>query len=319
MEETSKMTQEHGVLNYHIVFGITIASELPLPELLSIDKKEDTDVYIKMAKVEKPEDNLPGVSYLPGRVFSSNFFYLFLKDIASFSVIMNDDGKIAVTIELLDQEHEATMYAWLYGSILTAILQLTNQFALHASAVDVNGSLYLFCGVSGIGKSTLAAQLNTRGYNLFSDDKCVLQWNEEEQAYYAMPTLKIIRLWEDATENLENDDFLSRPAPVINKVNKFQYTLDEDRIIHKPMPIKRIHIIRNIKAGELKMVELVGIKKLNLLRVQTHRLGYVKYLNREKEHWKFLQNLVKRVPVYVIRRPKETPIKTFVDFVEQQF
>jgi len=59
--------------------------------------------------------------------------------------------------------------AWFYGLVLSGILHLNDLFALHASGVLVQDQLHLFCGNSGMGKSTLAAQLKCKGYPLFTD------------------------------------------------------------------------------------------------------------------------------------------------------
>jgi hypothetical protein len=54
-------------------------------------------------------------------------------------------------------------------SVLPIVLQARGTEVLHASAVQLGG-VVAFCGVSGIGKSTLAFALSRRGHPLWADD-----------------------------------------------------------------------------------------------------------------------------------------------------
>jgi len=57
------------------------------------------------------------------------------------------------------------------GSAMGALLHQRNILALHAGTIAVNGGSVIFCGPSGIGKSTLAAGFRRRGYpNVAGDD-----------------------------------------------------------------------------------------------------------------------------------------------------
>jgi len=313
-----KANQKDSDHYYYKVFGLTIKSELELPELISISKFDKTDIEIQRGHIAGPpikvDNPIEGKSSI---LYNSKHFYLDMGDIAKVS--LTHEENTVITTDLYQEENANTMLAWIYGSVLTAALQLNNRFALHASAVAVDGALCLFCGRSGIGKSTLAAQLNLRGYPIFSDDKCVLIWDKENQQYLAEPSLQIIRLWEDATDKLGEQDFFTNPTPVVNKLNKYQYIVNDDKVIKEPTPISKIHVIANLEeGGVLGMKEITGVRKIKILQTQTHRRNYVKGLGKTKVYWEFMDHLVKKVPVYLIMRPENTPISEFVDFVQKQ-
>ena len=64
--------------------------------------------------------------------------------------------------------------------LLPRVVQLHDYHVLHASAVARDGKALLFCGLSGTGKSTLAAYLaQSRGWSLMCDDACVLALGDE--------------------------------------------------------------------------------------------------------------------------------------------
>lgn len=306
-------------MHYHKVFGFTIESEIPLPELIKIDKTDKPQIKIvKGTDLIKPAEDLLDTVYRSHTIMNKDMFYLEIPDTAKYFVEKVSDITY-VTIEQLDPKLEHDMYAFLYGSVITAVLQMNDTFALHASAVRVDGKLHLFCGISGMGKSTLAAQLNTRGYQIFSDDKCVLRWNKEEGQFYAEPTLQIVRLWEDAHELLDDDGFINNPTPVMNRINKHQYHIEEGSMITEPQPIARINIMRRLNSEDPtpSTVELKGLKKIRLLKMQIHRHGYLKAFGKLETLWDFLSHLVQHVPVYAFRKTKDTPVLQFVDFVER--
>lgn len=241
-----------------------------------------------------------------------------LKDVANYQVEKKKFTTL-ISIDVLNKEATSTIMAFLYGSILTVALQLNDLFALHASAISNNGSLSLFSGRSGIGKSTLAAQLHTRGYGLFSDDKCVLNWSEDQSCYFAEPSIQIIRLWQDALDNLYNTAFLGHRDDIVARVNKFQFKLNHSSIMKDAEKISSFNIIRNVaKDKSLQIRPATGMRKLRLLKEQTHRIGYLAGLEKLGEHWNYIQHLAKYIPVNIIFRPNHTPIQQFADFVENQ-
>lgn len=301
------------------VFGIHIFSEMELKALMPLESGEEGQkIIIKWAKVVKPKADLPNTKYAKNTIINPSFFYLILENVAQFHLTKKDENTLQIEIDLLDENEKEMMFTWLYGSLITAALMMLNHFALHASGVLVNDKVHIFCGESGIGKSTIAAQLRAKGYPLFTDDKCVLKWNEVNKEFLAQPSLQIIRLWKDATDKIEDVSFLNDKTAVTGRVEKYQYQLEDETISQSPKVLAQINIITEVEASEaLSIDQLSGMEKLNYLIEQTHRKGYIKHLGKTKIHWNFLSQLVNEVPVNIIYRPLNTPIENFVEFVEQ--
>jgi len=301
----------------YTVFGLNVHSDFVLDELITGEIKNQPSIYIYTNKVDDPKTGLADTVYGRMQIFNAQFFFLHLKDHAKF-LVTKTDNETHIQIDLHEKHDWPYTKSWLYGSILTAALQMNNRFAIHASAVLKDNALYLFCGNSGIGKSTIASQLHTKGFPLFSDDKCVLFWNEKDDAFYSYPSLKITRLWENSAEELSDDGFIHSPTKVALKQNKFQFLLEDSEVIDEAKQIHSIYRIHNgHRDSKLKLVDPTGIQKIKQLRNQTHRLGYVKGLAKQKIHWEYMTNIIQHVPYRVIHRPEGTPIATFVEFVEQ--
>ena len=83
----------------------------------------------------------------------------------------------------------------LIDQVLPHLVSL-GRAVLHGSAVAIDGRAIVFVGVSGAGKSSLAAGLVRRGAALVADDHIPLE--RVGDAYLAHPSYSGLRLWEDS-------------------------------------------------------------------------------------------------------------------------
>lgn len=70
---------------------------------------------------------------------------------------------------------------------LPLMLQVAGCEALHASAVQMAGGVFAFCGFSGTGKTTFAYGLTRRGHTLYADDVVALSTTGGEPRIYTSP------------------------------------------------------------------------------------------------------------------------------------
>ncbi len=71
---------------------------------------------------------------------------------------------------LTESRQAQVLLDWVVPYVLTEL----GQLVLHATAVNIDGAAWGFCGMSGRGKSTLAVSLAQSGYPLVADDTFVL-------------------------------------------------------------------------------------------------------------------------------------------------
>ena len=304
-------------LYYYEVFGLNFQSEIPLTGMIAIPPVAFPDVLVAYGKVVLPAQDLPRTTYEENFIYNDQDYYVKVpRDTAVFSVHKKAEQTL-VFFDLKNKAEEQTAMAWFYGLVLSGILHLNELFALHASGVLHQGQLRLFCGQSGMGKSTIAAQLKSRGYPLFTDDKCVLFWDKSTACFKAHPSLQVMRLWDNSIAEIAPDDFLTDPVPVVFKSRKKQFRIKPSALIRSVQPLQSIYILGQVPEGEnLTCVELKGVRKMRLLRKQIFRENMVKGFHKEGELWQYLQQLVQFVPVYIFRRPRNTSISDFGDFVE---
>lgn len=106
------------------------------------------------------------------------------------------DGSSAVPFTERDVPDDDVADLW-RRSVLAHQLVLQGHEALHASAVLGPRGVVAFCGRSGVGKSTLAHALTTRGFTQFADDVVVLRIETSEGRASALPLPYRVRLRDD--------------------------------------------------------------------------------------------------------------------------
>ena len=105
----------------------------------------------------------------------------------------------------------ATAHMILDHAIPRLLALQPGHVVLHASAIALEGSVVGLLGVSGQGKSTLAAWLASQGHPALTDDCLVLHWDRDEQEWLAQPSYESVRLWPDSADALQIDKAGMKP------------------------------------------------------------------------------------------------------------
>jgi hypothetical protein len=194
------------------ICGLTLASDIPLPELIRItgaDLAQEPNIRVRVERA------------MPGRASPSNWFMVFalptgapglacakepggywlrFPELADFRV---DARGREIVCEAPEGIPHATIRHLLLDQVIPRTLSLLGVYALHATAVLTPQGVCAFAGLTGAGKSTLAASFHLAGYPVLSDDCLVLQ--EEDDAIVVTPAYPGVRLWDDAAAALCGD------------------------------------------------------------------------------------------------------------------
>lgn len=158
------------MLFFHTTYGLTIESDLLLPELPPAAARAGlpADLTIRRGRsYEKLAARSMDGEFLVAREKAS----LFWPEAGCFTLRTGREVEIEPVAGVLD----ATLRAFLLGPVLAIVLHQRGYLVLHASAVALRGadgqwSAVGFLGHSGEGKSTLAAALHARGHRVVVDD-----------------------------------------------------------------------------------------------------------------------------------------------------
>lgn len=278
-------------------YGLHILSDIEFPELYPIDF-EDVDVTIKQGKV--PEE-LSGEGVIK-KVFSSISGTEYLWNIRTVAKYYAGFGN-NVIYEPVEGVDIHSVRLFLLGTAMAAILYQRGDIPLHASAIVRNGKLTLFAGDSGTGKSTLIARLATAGYELFTDDVCVLQHIADgAHEIHGTASYPMMKLWDDAISQIDSEKFTRnfKVRPQLPKFGQFFYESFNTQVL----PVEKIYILSPKDSAQgISIQRLSPINAFRQLEKQAYKYQLIVNTELRALHFSLLSRLTAGVPVYEITRP----------------
>jgi len=282
--------------NSYSVAGLSIRSEIDLPELVSIGyQRADPDVEIRLGSVPT---SLPGAMSLHGEAeVTDDEVLLNIPGVARFHI----NGGCQIRIEPETDAEAKDVRVFLLGSALGAIYLQRGFFPLHASVVVMHGNAIAFSGDSGTGKSTIAAWMNQQGYPLLCDDVCVVRFDDYERpvAYAGFPRLK---LWSDSLDAFHIDaqplqrDYFRADKYHLPVVGKF---------CNDPVPLKHINILQFAESDPVPRISDINpTQAVHLLRDNTYRYQYISGLGLTRSHFLDCVKVAKSTRIHLLSRPQ---------------
>lgn len=302
-------------------FGSVLESEIDLKYLSSDSSNQPAEFSLSLNNVSPLEVDIEDKVNVIKRKFKVLDFTITpeelhydVYDVAKFRILEAS----RIIIEPYPGVEEDVYLPYFYGTALTVLLHMQLKFPMHGSGVISDKGLNLFCADSGVGKSTLAMNLHMRGFPLFTDDKCVLRFDHDLKKFVSFPSIKAVRLCEDALERISTEFDLPEGKRVTTDDTKMQFNLqheilDKFATLHKIFVIRLVEDDKNLRIRPLKIEE-----KVLALRNQLHRPGMVVGKKQRRHLLQFTKNLAKATPVFFVEKPKSIPVEEFVEFMKDK-
>lgn len=270
-------------------YGLNIQSALECPLLLPSNGKPDVTISYGTVPDNLHDVRGKGICFQAAK----NELLLSVPNIAKY-LILNGD---TIIIERQLETDDDSVRLFLLGSAIGALLHQRSLLVLHANAIVVDGSAVLFMGVSGIGKSTLAAAFSHRGYSIAADDICAIDVGKEKPMLY--PGFPQLKLWADACQKLKIETTAyKRIRPQLEK-----YVIPKpEQFWQEPLPLKRLYILTTINTKEFKLEPITGLQKFMVLGHQTYRIPYMQGLGLEGKHLLQCSKVAAQVPLLRVSR-----------------
>ncbi len=272
-------------------YGLTLASELALPELLPGNPGNQADVVIR----HDPDLAVPETGWTQLSPFAwtrEQGFHLQLPGIAQF--VIEHGASIRVSpVEGIDA---ASVRVFLLGSALGALLFQRGFLVLHGNAIDMGGQAMLCLGPSGAGKSTLAAAFAARGYPVLADD--VVAINDDCEA---LPGIPRIKLWEDSAARLQIETTsLMRIRPEMEKFNLPLANHTSDT----PLPVRWVYLLGQGQSDGFKLTPIRGMARFQPLMTNTYRRRFMEGMALHPQHLSRCGKLAARIHLACVARPR---------------
>ena len=293
------------------LFGLTIASELELPELAAaIADEGEADVRIMVGAIppfadagDQPQPTAGGIGIaIPG--------------VARFVI----SGGRSIVVDPDPAAAAGNVRLFLLGSAMGMLIHQAGMLPLHANAVVIDGRAFAFMGPSGSGKSTLAAWFHDRGHAVVTDDVCVVG-SDEAGRITVSPGLPRLRLWREALERTgrQPERFASSYSGD-ESYDKFDVPIAVDEERGEPICLGGIYLLE--QADQRSVERMGGAQAVEALMANTYRGAYSSVAGQAQAQFHSCVELATRVPLHRFRRSLkfqtiEEDIRTILDHVRR--
>lgn len=280
--------------HFYSVFGLTLGSDLRLPELHPADSDATlagVDVEILLGEIPiDPDSASEGLSvHADGALLT----------VAEAGRYLIKDGRQILT-ELKPGGSDRHLRLYLLGSAMGVLLHQRQLLPLHANAIEASGRAIAFMGASGAGKSTMAAWFHDRGCTVLADDVCVVT-SGADGVPTAQPGIPRLRLWRDALESSgRNADAFEH---AFDDADKYNVPTDRDRPSGE-LPLGAVYLLDapGSGAGKQAITRLTGIEAMDALVSNVYRGGYAPMLGALPSLIAACRTLAGQVPVFAVKR-----------------
>lgn len=296
-------------------FGIHIHSAVALPELLEHHTARP-DLTIELSSI--PDICFPGpLQDAPLAAFTPEEYLLYLPGIAKYRA---QQGK-TIHIEPLNPEDPASLRLFLLSMVIPAALKQQGRILIHTSAVLVNGKLHFFIGQSKAGKSSLAAALKQRGYQVFSDDVCVLHLPDPRGEVFAFASYPMMKLWEETVDLLGDEQYRKehRIRPHLSKFGQFFH----GEFDTEAYPVGQVFVLHPHEGDEGEVYShrlLGGLEAFEKISRHTYRGHFVQSGEQKTVHLDLMSRLVGQARIVEVYRQKnKSTIDGLADYMVRLF
>ena len=294
-------------------YGLSICSDIPLPELRRTLSSPEADVVIRLADLPAPP-SFPEDATRYARC-GSDQVYLAWKDLGALAV----RGGTDILCDPAPGSSRREFRLPLLGIGLGVLLHQRDIPTFHGSAVSLEGQGVAFLGQKGSGKSTMAAALQRRGHPMLTDDVLAVRVDagsgEAGRAHRTetgdgpapshdspavLPAFPFMKLWPESARALGYGD--ASHAPLSPHTAKQGVRLTTMAASGRT-PLSRIYVLQEGEALHSK--PLRGGAAFQALLAQSYAPRILGSLASTPAFFTQCHALAREVPVYTLRRPMQ--------------
>jgi hypothetical protein len=294
--------------------GLTIISEVPLSAPSSVrEANSSQDIELTFGKEMKHVFERPSADVVAELVVDDYLCYTFcrvgdyyvgrLPWVADF--VIDSDLRRVVCHPV--ESGLAQMIPIIVPGTLTAfLLSIGGECVLHGSAVDLGGRALAFVGVSGQGKSTMAAIFCAGGAKLVSDDVLPIEFDQSTaspaNSVFCRPSGREIRLREKAASLALRFDQAS-----VRKTQDERHAVAPVASESRSLPLSAIILPRPDDHALEVTARKLGVGEASLALGRCERIEGWRGTDHLRQHFKDAARIVESVPVFEVTLPWGPP------------
>jgi energy-coupling factor transporter ATP-binding protein EcfA2 len=274
MKTYSIPSEKSRSYNYQ-VYGLSIKSEIMIPELLSSQNGEDVVIQYGNNADVLVAINDRGEYYQ----INDEEVLLTIELIASYHIKKGNE----ITIDRKPDVNDRDILLFLLGSAFGALLQQRGFLPLHGSSFEIKHGSVIVVGESGSGKSTLAAAFYQRGYRVMTDDISAVAISEGRPPL-VFPGPTRLKICTAVVRQLYKDRNIMDLDQAATNPDKYYVPLG-DRFCPTPLPVRLIYVLDPQDSPEITLTPIAGAEKLRFLIENTYRQHFLKGMNKNMAHF----------------------------------
>lgn len=229
-------------MSLYTAYGLRIASQRPLPELVDVAPDAEAGVAPDVEVVWEDVTPLDEGQWFDAHgEGEESFAQLRFANVCDIVVL----GGRRIVVSPAPEASPETVRLPLLGAAMALVLHQRALFALHGSAISIAGRAAIFIGRKGQGKSTLASALYGRGHELLADDIAVITPGESSastsRSLVVRPGFPQLKLVPDSLKAALGMDAHELP-PVAAIVDKRAHRIRE-RFAQSDVPLARVYVL----------------------------------------------------------------------------
>ncbi|MBI4479449.1 MAG: hypothetical protein HY651_05460 [Acidobacteria bacterium] len=293
------------------VCDLTLESNVAFPELSPANGTK-VDCSFRLRRIESlPKtayewfhrwELADGTSWLLTAKTGKDYLLRF-PEFADFRIVQS--GR-AIVCDALRGTPLATLRHLFLDQVVPLVLSQQGRLVLHASAVVSPDGAIAFLGMTGRGKSTLAADFCQQGFQLLADDCLLLR--ESKGRFLSVPGYPGLRLWGDTLSGLGWHE--AGMAPVAHYTEKKRVGTRHGRVrwAAEEVPLLRIYVLEptdpSTPEQTIRIIPMRPQDALMELVQCAYRLD-ITDRNRVQEQFESLSRIAAGAPLYRLQFPHD--------------
>ena len=293
-------------MNKYYAYGLNILSDIDIP-LLKRSKMGETDVSVKKGDVKKINSEK---EHHIATLGSEDAVLLRWDSVGGFLV---ENGN-TITVDPNPGTDPYLLSLPLLGPVMAALLSQRGLLVLHGSAVANDQEAVVFLGPSGSGKSSAAAAMHARGYQLVTDDVLAVDLRRDSQPVVA-PGLPLLKLRPNVADNLLGDK-TNNIFPNIDNYGKVIHSDNSSAI----KSWKEINAVNILNIGEEHKISKIKDKK-SFLKISDsiYSNKFAESKDTRKENFKKCLTVSEESTFYDVKRTRDiNRAEDLFDIVEEK-
>lgn len=147
----------------------------------------------------------------------------------------------------------ATIKQLYLNQVVPLVQSHSSKLVFHGSAIVFEDLAIAFVGVSGRGKSTLAASFSSNGYPFLTEDGLLIK--QIGDTYHVAPSHASIRLWDDSQLAILGEAAVSEVP--LDYTTKLRFPANDNMLHHQKLSkLHRIYFLSDVDCSQVKFTKL---------------------------------------------------------------